>query len=112
MGDTAEGGLGRLIETEARIAATLAAARAEADAIVRAARNEAEAEEQRFQEQLQRDLVTLAAGITATRDAELARVAAAAQAQRQRLEGISDAAVHELADWVTRRLESDPGRQA
>lgn len=102
-----EGGLGRLIETEARIAAALAAAETEAAELLQAARVAAEAEEHRFGELLEGATASLAARVSAERDAEIARVAAAAEERCRRLQELPEDLVEELVAWVTQRLLAD-----
>ena len=100
----AEGGLGRLIETEARLAQALAAAKAEAAALLETAKAAAEAEEARFQEGLEGETAALAAVVGAERDTEIARVAAAAEEQCRRLQELPEAVVEELAAHLIERI--------
>ena len=105
-------GLARLVETETRIAETLAAARAEADAIVRAARDEAADEERRFEEDLARELAELAERMAARREADLARISGAAAARARRLRELPDTLVDQLAGWVLEQVDLPAGRTA
>jgi succinate dehydrogenase/fumarate reductase flavoprotein subunit len=100
----AEGGLGRLIETEARLAQALAATEAEAAALLDAAKAAAEAEAARFEEILDRETAEVAAEIAAGRNAEIRRVTATAEERCRRLEELPATVVEELAAWVTDRL--------
>ncbi len=100
----AEGGLDRLIETEARLAQALAAAEAEAAALLDAAKAAAEAEAARFQEILDGETAAVTAQIAAERDAEIRRVTATAEERCRRLEELPAAVVEELAAWLTDRL--------
>jgi uncharacterized protein YdbL (DUF1318 family) len=106
---TPEGGLGRLIETEGRIAAALGAAEAEAAALLEAARRSAETEAGRFGELVDAELSELAASVTAERDAELTRIADANEARCRRLQNLPEHIIEELAGWVAERL-LDEGR--
>jgi hypothetical protein len=76
------GGLGRLIETEARLAEALAAAEAEAGRLLLAAREAAEAEAAGFQQAIEREGAALATRIEAERDAEMRRVKTDGQSAR------------------------------
>lgn len=111
--ETAEGGLGRLIETEARIAQALATCQIEAAALLRAAQEEGEAEERRLGERHEEEIAALTGRIAAERDAEIMRLGAAAEARSGRLRDLPPGQVDELADWVSERVmtEGDPGRQ-
>jgi hypothetical protein len=100
----AEGGLSRLIETEARLAQALAAAEAEAAALVEAAKAAAKAEEARFQDVIEGETAALAAVVATERDAEIRRVTATAEDRCRRLEELPAAVVEELAAWLTDRL--------
>jgi hypothetical protein len=105
-------GLARLIETEARIAEVLAGARAEASSLIRSAREDATADEGRFEEQLARDLAGVSARVTARRDEEMNRLASAAEARARSLRELPESVVDELAGWVVRRICAAPGRPA
>jgi hypothetical protein len=107
-----EDGLARLVETEARLAEALASARAEADAIVQAARDEADAGEDRFQADLARDLTALAARHAARHEAELAALGAAAADRARRLRDLPDAVVDRLAAWIVEQLDRSAGGTA
>jgi hypothetical protein len=102
-----EGGLSRLLETEARIAASLAAAEAEAAKILEAAKAATEADARDMEERLEGEMASLAARVTAERDAEITRVAAGADEGSRRLQELPDNVVEELAGWVTEQLLAD-----
>jgi hypothetical protein len=106
---TKEGGLGRLIETEARIGAALAAAEADAAAILESARKAAKSEADRFGELVEADLTTLATRVAAERDTELGRIAAEAERRGRRLHDLPEEVVEELAGWVVGQLLDDTG---
>ena len=105
-------GLARLVETEARIAEALASARAEADAIVQIARDEAAAGEGRFQADLDRDLTALAARHAARHQADLATLGVAAADRARRLRELPEAVVDRLAAWAVEQLDRSAGRTA
>lgn len=109
---TKEDGLGRLIETEARIAAALAAAKADGAALLESARKAAEAEADRFGELVEADLTTLATRVAAERDTELGRIAAEAERRGRRLHDLPEEVVEELAGWVVGQLLDDTGTGA
>jgi ABC-type transporter Mla subunit MlaD len=106
---TKEDGLGRLIDTEARIAAALAAAEADAAAMLESARKAAESEADRFGELVEADLTTLATRVAAERDTELSRIAAEAERRGRRLHDLPEEVIEELAGWVVAQLLDDPG---
>jgi ElaB/YqjD/DUF883 family membrane-anchored ribosome-binding protein len=110
--ETAEGGLGRLIETEARIAEALAAVQAEAATLLEAASRQADDEEHRLGERLEAEIASIAARIAAERDDEIRRVTAAAEARSQRLREMPASVVDELAAWLMARVmtQADRGR--
>lgn len=101
------GGLGRLIETEARLAEALAAAEREAGRLLQAAREAGAAEEARCQQALQDESAALSARVAAERDAEMLRVAADGDERSRRLRELPDSVVEELAIEVVVRLLAD-----
>jgi hypothetical protein len=101
------GGLGRLIETEARLAEALAAAEAEAGRLLQAAREGAAAEEARGRQALEDDSAALSRRVAAERDAELSRVAAQGDQRSRRLRELPVSVVEELAIEVVGRVLAD-----
>ena len=91
------GGLGRLIETEARLAEALASAETEAGRLLQAAREAAAAEEARCQQALEDEGAALAGRVAAERDAEMVRVTAEAGERSRRIRELPAAVVEELA---------------
>lgn len=95
-----EGGLGRLIETETRLAEAVAAAEGEAAALLRDARAAAEASAEGSRRTLEGEVAALTARVAAARDAEMAAIGRAADERCRRLRGLPAAAIDELAAWV------------
>jgi dihydroxyacetone kinase len=98
------GGLLRLVEAEARLARALAEVEEEAAALVRAAREEAAQRAARIEEEIEADAAALGMGIAAERDAEMSRIAAAADQRCRLLGGLSAEAVDRLAAELEARL--------
>jgi hypothetical protein len=103
-------GLSRLIEAETRLAHDLAAAEAEAARLIGAAREAAGAEESRLQAWIDAEASRLARQIAGERDAEIARVAAAAERRCLLLQAVPDAVVDQLAAEVEAGLLSAEDR--
>jgi hypothetical protein len=98
------GGLDLLIETEAKLAERLAAAQAEAEATLEAARlavGEAEAQYQAELEAASRELI---ARLSARRKGEVARMWAEAEAAAGRFESLTPERTESLAREVVRRV--------
>ena len=101
------GGLGRLIEAEARLAEALAAAETEAGRLLQAAREAAAADEARCQQVLEGESAALGRRVAAERDAELLRVAAEGDERSRRLRELPASVVEELAVEVVGRVLAD-----
>ena len=101
------GGLGRLIDTEARLARTLAAAEAEAASLLAAAGRAAGEEETRRQRAFEGDAAALAERVATERDAEMEKVAAAAGDRARRLRELPAALVEDLAIEVAGAIMAD-----
>ena len=98
------GDLGRLLETEARLEESLGAARAEAARLVAEAEGAAQSREAALDAELDALGRRLEAEIAAQRDAAQRDVAAAAQREAERFDGVSDRRIGELARRVVERL--------
>ncbi|HWB43393.1 MAG TPA: hypothetical protein VG500_19170 [Gemmatimonadales bacterium] len=98
------GGLGRLIETESRIAEALGAAEVEAGRLLHAAREAGDREEADFQASVEAAVAELAGRLAAERDAEVRRVAAEGAERARRFRQLPDAIIEELAAGVARRV--------
>jgi hypothetical protein len=98
------GGLGRLIETESRIAESLAAAEAEAGRLLHAAREAADTEEADFEASVEAAAAVLADRLAAERDAEVRRVVAEGAERARRFRQLPDSIIEELAAGVARRI--------
>jgi hypothetical protein len=109
MTQVAEGGLVRLIETEARLAEAIAAAEREAAALLEAAKTAAAAGEAGSRARLEGDVAALVQRVAAERDAEVVRVVAEADARCRQLRELPAEAIGELAAWVETRLLAYPG---
>ena len=101
------GALGRLIATEARLAQALAAAEAEAARLLEAASRAATEEETRCQRAFEGDAAALAERVAIERDAEMAKVAAAAGDRARRLRELPAALVEDLAIEVATVMMAD-----
>lgn len=101
------GGLGRLIETEARLAEALAAAETEAGRLLQAAREAADAEEARSQQAVEDESAAVAGRVAAARDAELVRVAAEGGERCRRYRELPDSVVEAHAVEVVERVLAD-----
>ena len=99
-----EGGLLRLVETEARLAHALEAAENEAAGVVRAAREAATEQSARLQVRIDVEAAALAERIAAERDAEMQRITAATDVRCRRLRDLSDEAVDRLAAAMAARV--------
>jgi hypothetical protein len=99
-----EGGLARLIETEARLADAIAAAEREAAEIRRSARETVETGAAGFPALIEREAAALADRVAADRDGEIARIAREADARCRRLAELPAAGVDQLAAWVEATL--------
>jgi len=99
-----EGGLRQLVAAESRLAQASREVEREAAAVVRAAREEAAVQSERLAAQIAADVARLAARIAAERDAEIARIGAAAARYCQALEALTDDAVDRLAADVEAQL--------
>lgn len=108
MPHAVEGGLGRLIRAEARLAEAVAAAEAEAAELLEAARVAAGAKAAASGRALQADLAALADRLAAARDAEISAVLCAAEDRCRRLRDLPAAASDELAAWVAAQVLDDP----
>lgn len=99
-----EGGLLRLVETEARLAQALVAAEHEAAAVVRVAREEATEQSARLQVRIDLEVGVLAERIAAERDAEMQRITDATDVRCRRLRDLSDETVDRLAAAMAARV--------
>jgi hypothetical protein len=99
-----EGGLGRLIETETRLAQGVAAAEQEAASLVSAARAAAEASAAGSQATLDAQVAELTRQVAAGRDAEIADVLRAADERCRRLRELPAETIDQLAEWVEHRV--------
>jgi hypothetical protein len=114
MTHVVEGGLGRLIETESRLAGAIAAAEREAASLLSAARAEAVASAAGSQATLYAEVAELARQVAAGRDAESAAVLRAADERCRCLRELPAGTIDELAAWVEQRVLAplDPGGPA
>ncbi|HEU5169456.1 MAG TPA: hypothetical protein VFU46_02900 [Gemmatimonadales bacterium] len=103
-----EGGLERLLETEARLERRLAAAEADARVLVRRAEEAAAALAARYGDDLEQASTALAARIAAERDAVVARLRADALGRAARFRALPDERMEALAQLVVRRVVEDP----
>jgi hypothetical protein len=104
MTHAVESGLGRLIETEIRLAETVAAAEREAAALIAAAREASEASATESRVLLDTALDALTRRVAAGRDAELAEVVRRAEERCRRLRALPAEVSAELAAWVEQRV--------
>jgi hypothetical protein len=102
------GGLAHLITTETRLARGLAAAQAEAEGLLIAARSAAEQDEAGLQQAIERDALALADRIAAERDAELSRLTASAEGRAHRYQELPSAIIEELALELADRVLPPP----
>jgi hypothetical protein len=114
MTHAVEGGLGRLIETETRLAEAIAAAEREAASLLSAARAAAEASAAGSQATLDAEVAELTRQVAAGRDTEIAAVRRAADERCRRLRELPAHTIDELAVWVEGRVlalrdEGGPG---
>jgi hypothetical protein len=103
------GGLGRLIEAEARLAQAVAAAEAEAATLLEAAGQAAAEEEARCRRAFESDAAALAERVATERDAEMARVTVAAGERATRLRELPASLVESLAIEVAGTILADLG---
>jgi len=111
MTPAAEGGLARLIETEARLADAIASAEREAAALVDAARAEAAAAEAGWRSRLEVESAALDARLAAERDAGIAGIEAEAERRSRLLSELPAETVERLAAWAEARV-LEPGEGA
>ena len=104
MTHAVEGGLGRLIETETRLAEAVAAAEREAASLLREAVAGVEADAACSRATLEAELVELGRRVAAGRDAEIAGVVRAADERCRRLRDLPAGTIDELAAWVEQRV--------
>ena len=98
------GGLDLLIETETRLAERLATAQQEAEAGLDAARQAGREAEARFQGDLERAALELAATLATQREREVARITAEADVSARRFEALGPGRLDALAQDVARRV--------
>jgi hypothetical protein len=104
MPHAVEGGLGRLIETETRLAEAIAAAEAEAAARLREARAAAEASAAGWRTTLDAEVAELTSRVAAARDAEIGVILRAADERCRGLRELPAGTIAELAGWVEQRV--------
>lgn len=100
--------LARLLETEARLAAALEAARMEAAVLVAAARERAAAAEAGLAAELETAQRALEESVAADRDRRCAEIAAASRARVATLDAVTGPALERLADAVVAALLGGP----
>ena len=109
MTPAAEGGLARLIETEARLADAIASVEREAAALVDAARAEAAAAEAGWRSRLEAESAALDARMAAERDTGIAGIQAEAERHSRRLSALPPETVDRLAAWAEARVLEPAG---
>jgi hypothetical protein len=102
------GGLGRLIETETRLARELAAAQAEADQLVLEARAAAEDAEAGERHAVARDALAVEERIAAERQARLRRITAEGEERARRLRELPATTIEALALEMAARVLAAP----
>ena len=102
------GGLGHLLATEARLARALAAAQAEADGMLIAARTAADQDEAGLQQTIEREILALTDRIAAEREAELSRITATAEERVRGYRDLPSATLEELALELADRVLPPP----
>ena len=107
MTHVAEGGLTRLIETEARLAQDIAAVEREAATILAEARSAAEQARAGSEASLEGAIAELARRVSTERDAENTRIRSEADARCRRLRELPAGTVDRLAAWVESRVFRD-----
>ena len=110
MSHAVEGGLGRLIETETRLAEAVAAAEREAVSLLREAEAAVEAGAAGSRATLEAELVELSRRVAAGRDAEIAGVLRAADERCRRLRELPAGTLDQLAAWVEERVLASPAQ--
>jgi hypothetical protein len=98
------GALSDLIEVEARIAAELAAAEAEAEQIVEAAREEVRAVGEASDGTLEAEARKLRTKLDRACEIAIARLEDEARAEEARYRGVDDATQLALARWIASRI--------
>jgi hypothetical protein len=103
-GPAARGGLGLVIEAEARIAERIAAARTQAARILEAAEESARASAQRYAAELADAMAALEARVAAERDQQIAAIRAAADRRIARFQALTPERIEALAEAAVARV--------
>lgn len=102
--------LGRLVETERRLAERLAEARDAARRVVEEARQAARAAERDLEAELGESLAALRLRVEGERDRQIAEIAETARREAERLDGLPPERIAALAGGVLGRLLTGVGR--
>jgi vacuolar-type H+-ATPase subunit H len=110
--DDSQGGLSLLVDTERRLDAELAAARAQASRLVEAARTEATSLEQRLEAEIAASVSALKAEVDDERCRRLEQVVANARREVDAYDRVSDERAREIARVLVARLVAADGDAA